>query len=77
MCEQKAEEQRRLEQMNFMFAQEAETFWKKQEQVWKSEQLARQQLMKDTIEGWKCQIEDKIKGGLAMVLVSKKWIIFL
>ena len=44
-----------------MFAQEAETFWDKQDKVWKSEKIAREKLMEDMIETWKGQIAEKLE----------------
>ncbi len=61
--EQKEEEKRRVKQMEFMFTEEAETTWDKQEKLWSEEKKARKKLMDDVIKGWKDQIQEKVEGN--------------
>jgi len=62
LSDQKAEEDRRSKQMEHLFTEEADGMWRRQEELWKEEKNARDQLMRDVIQGWKEQIEDKIQG---------------
>jgi hypothetical protein len=60
--DQKAEESRRCKQMEFMFSEEAEGFWSRQDRIWREEKTARKMLMDDVVDGWKEQVKEKIKG---------------
>lgn len=68
MAEQKEEEKRREHQINLLFSQDAEDFWKRQDIIWEKEKIARERLMNDIVDSWKSQIEDKINGTRVMRL---------
>lgn len=73
---QKAEEAKRQKEMEMLFSEEAEKMWKKQEQVWKREQEARQKLMDDVLAGLKEQIRVKLQGksSFSIFAVMKKFV---
>ena len=60
--DQKAEEQRRSKKLDFMFSEEAESFWARQDKIWREENVARKKLMDDVVSGWKDQVREKLKG---------------
>ncbi len=60
LTDQKEVERRRARQMEFMFAEEAESTWDKQERLWEEEKRARKVLMDDVVGGWKKQIQDRV-----------------
>lgn len=49
--------------MEFLFAEEAETFWNRQDRIWREEKIARERLMGEVVDGWKDQIKEKLKGN--------------
>ena len=58
--EQAAEERRRENEAETMYAEEAEKMWEKQEEVWRREAAARKRLMQEVVAGWKQQSEERL-----------------
>ena len=48
--------------MDFLFAEEAESFWSRQDSIWKEEQKARERLIGDVVDSWRNQVEFNMKG---------------
>ena len=71
---QKEEEKRRERQMDFLFNEEAETFWDKQSRLWAEEKRAREKLMFDVLHTWKQQMEQKILGKFNYINLRWKFV---
>ena len=54
---QRSEEQRRRQEMELLFAEEAEKMWKKQDEIWDREDRARRRLMEEVSQSWNKQIQ--------------------
>ena len=50
-----------------IFSEEANKMWKKQEEVWRREESARQQLMEDVAKSWKHQMEERTSAARLVV----------
>ena len=61
--QQQQEERRREQELDNMFAEEAEAMWEKQEEVWRREAAARRRLMGEVTEGWKRQGEERLEAA--------------
>jgi len=57
---QKNEEKRRRQEMDLLFAEEAEKMWRKQQEVWDREDRARRRLMEEVSDAWNKQIQDRV-----------------
>jgi len=62
---QQEEENRRREEMELMFAEEAEKMWAKQQEVWTREEQARKRLMAEVSDTWRKQIQEKVEAARA------------
>ena len=49
--------------MDFLFAEEAESFWARQELLWRQEETARAKLIGDVVGSWREQINNKIRAA--------------
>merc|ERR1712058_159733 len=65
--QQQEEEQRREKELELIFSEEADKMWKKQEEIWKREETARQQLMDDVVKSWKHQMEERTSAARLVV----------
>jgi len=60
---QRSEEQRRRQEMELLFAEEAEKMWKKQDEIWDREDRARRRLMEEVSQSWNKQIQEKAESA--------------
>ena len=58
--QQAAEEKRREDEVESMYAEEAERMWEKQEEVWAREAAARKRLMAEVAAGWEQQGAERL-----------------
>merc|ERR1719516_277204 len=58
---------RREKELEMIFSEEANKMWKKQEEIWKREESARQQLMEDVAKSWKHQMEERTSAARLVV----------
>merc|ERR1712098_329466 len=65
--QQQEEEQRREKELELIFSEEADKMWKKQEEIWKREETARQQLMDDVVKSWQHQMEERTSAARLVV----------